>query len=776
MPTFTLVDGVSTDEYTAPSDGYIQVTAVVRDIAWAGTSAYSFQFHHVSGPALPSGNLYVTGWNSPFPTTTGPGVNRWDTATDPPPTGWKGDDGVHIGVWRPPFLYWGEGSPDANNSGAFAILSGTKIKLGVDFVQAGYNGSVTFCFTTAVPNGSAETGCAQSSTLPVVGVFDPSGVSIVTFDNLIDHTERIEYNGTGSGMLIINRHDPQATAANLAKGNIVRVTYSEIDPDPTAEWIIETGDFELVSSDEEGGEDLTFSGRGSLALAAYTILGHQNLTNPKRNYPKEGVWRWTSEEWAGIVRRTIDESQAHTPPALTMITRDWSDTIDSLGQPFFDMDGDWEIRIGTDLLTAWMDLARAGMGQLEMRPPFLLRAYNSMGRDLSGAFGTATVRFQDGINITTEVSREMAARHWASNVLIHTKDGYLWWYALAGVNITGVAATDVLTSSSAHGMAVNDQVWFVILNGGTGLTVGTKYYVQSVPSGTTFKVSATKGGAAIDFTTDVTTGSRITSAPYIKEEELDLTNMTGTNSQERAAARKLTRGTEGLEGVIFEASPIGPAGQEHDPANGWYYPGWQGTVNGKYWIGDIVSFHTGTGELDFNEAKLRVQAITLGVDETGAMAPPIIELSSPWGGGESSGSGNSEARPATGGGSGGTGSHVHTQYQLAPVTKTTDPTVNDDADDDYIIGSRWLNTTLDREFVALDVTAGAAVWLQTTGGPVALDDLSDVVITAAATGQRLRFNGTNWVNVATIWQPLTNGDTTTPELIFAAGDVVMVEA
>jgi hypothetical protein len=554
-----------------------------------------------------------------------------------------------------------------------------------------------------------------------VGVFDPSGVSIVTFDNLIDHKERVEYNGTGTGMLIINRHDPQATAENLAKGNIVRVTYPDIDPDPIAEWIIETGDFELVSSDEQGGEDLTFSGRGSLALAEYAILGHQwlDLTHPKLNFPKEGVWRWTSEEWAGIVRRTIDEAQEHTPPALTMITRDWSDTTDSEGNPFFDMDGDWEIRIGTDLLTAWMDLARAGMGQLEMRPGFLLRAYDDMGDDRSGSFGVGNVRFEDGINITTEVSRQMAARHWASNVLIHTKDGYLWWYALAGVDITGVAATDVLTSSVAHGMAVGDQVWFVIINGGAGLTVGTRYYVESVPSPTTFKVSATSGGAAVNFTTNVTTGSRITSAPYIKEEELDLTNMDGTNSQERAAARRLTRGEEGLEGVIFEASPISPAGVDNDEANGWYYPGWDGTNNGKYWIGDLVTFHTGTGELDFNEAVFRVQAITLGVDATGAFAPPIIELNSPWGSADTGGTSSAD-RPTgtgTGGGGGGTaGSHVHTQYALTPFKTTTDPTINDDENDDFIIGSRWLNTTDDQEWVALDVTAGAAVWVETTGG------------------------------------------------------------
>ena len=42
------------------------------------------------------------------------------------------------------------------------------------------------------------------------------------------------------------------------------------------------------------------------------------------------------------------------------------------------------------------------------------------------------------------------------------------------------------------------------------------------------------------------------------------------------------------------------------------------------------------------------------------------------------------------------------------------PTVNDDSSAGYAIGSRWLDTTNDREYVALDVTVGAAVWRETT--------------------------------------------------------------
>ncbi len=42
------------------------------------------------------------------------------------------------------------------------------------------------------------------------------------------------------------------------------------------------------------------------------------------------------------------------------------------------------------------------------------------------------------------------------------------------------------------------------------------------------------------------------------------------------------------------------------------------------------------------------------------------------------------------------------------------PAVSDDSDDGYSIGSRWYDTTADKEYVALDVTVGAAVWKETT--------------------------------------------------------------
>jgi hypothetical protein len=78
---------------------------------------------------------------------------------------------------------------------------------------------------------------------------------------------------------------------------------------------------------------------------------------------------------------------------------------------------------------------------------------------------------------------------------------------LAAGGVTASAATDTFTRA-AHGLRVGDSVVFSGLTGGAGITAGTTYYVVSVPSANTFKVSVgPPGSTPLDVTTDLTAGT-----------------------------------------------------------------------------------------------------------------------------------------------------------------------------------------------------------------------------------------------------------------------------
>ena len=86
--------------------------------------------------------------------------------------------------------------------------------------------------------------------------------------------------------------------------------------------------------------------------------------------------------------------------------------------------------------------------------------------------------------------------------------------------LTGVASTDLLTSA-AHGLVANNRVRFLALTGGAGLTANAPDYFV-IASGLTandFKVSATLGGGAVNFTTDITAPSTV--AKVIRRVEID---------------------------------------------------------------------------------------------------------------------------------------------------------------------------------------------------------------------------------------------------------------
>ena len=72
--------------------------------------------------------------------------------------------------------------------------------------------------------------------------------------------------------------------------------------------------------------------------------------------------------------------------------------------------------------------------------------------------------------------------------------------------VTGVATTDVFTDTG-HAYAANTPIVFTAITGGAGLTVGTVYFVRNPVAGVSYELSATSGGALLNFTTDISAGT-----------------------------------------------------------------------------------------------------------------------------------------------------------------------------------------------------------------------------------------------------------------------------
>lgn len=80
----------------------------------------------------------------------------------------------------------------------------------------------------------------------------------------------------------------------------------------------------------------------------------------------------------------------------------------------------------------------------------------------------------------------------------------------ANITLTNpsAAADDIIDTAAAHGFAIGDAVVFTALTGGTGLTAGQVYWIIAANfAAQTFQVSATPGGSAVNFTSNITAGT-----------------------------------------------------------------------------------------------------------------------------------------------------------------------------------------------------------------------------------------------------------------------------
>lgn len=714
-------------------------------------------------------------------------------------------------------------------------------------------------------------------------VYDPDDVFLGDLTEAFDIQIRVELNGTGSGRFSINRHSTEATAALLKPGNYVRVTIPQIDSDPIFGFFLEQGDFKLVSSDEEGGETINFGGRGGLAywdraiwlaqsfllqwwpgymstppagaIGAIALLSgtyidygvlsgavvsenpfstggfsayydsirtfrrtdgvsgtdspitlvhlvtsahandwiHSSGAGIKR-YPNKGAYvlgdsvlmkdigtgTKPGEVLHSMYQEAVDAARPEHPiPGMTI---DFDATNDSASNPWTETDALAAVsaQLNDDYLSTIVKLVDTGVIDVVMGPDLDMHAYNAYGRDLHGAFGSGTVRFQKGVNIADELLREYS-------------DQPIGTFAQIVGNVEGAIAFATLAS------------------------------------------------------------------PYAPRE----IGVSGESSDTDALE---ALGLAELEARLLHSDAIGfavatPIIGAEDPDNGLYLPGPPGSIRGNYWIGDLATLHTGTGEHDFNATTIRIAAITMSFTGSNDLAV-VVEMNSSFGGRTASEMGARGGSPSTGttGGVSGTLSDLYqllsekdqpegypsldgngrvdfreleTSWKLSVRTAslanltlatgfepgdTVGGVVLVEGDDILVAGqtdasengirtvqasgepARRLDMSTGTDVLGAAVlvregdSAGKVFYATTTTAPVidtndiefaeltsaamaALDDLTDVVITSPATADRLRFDGSVWRNSSLKWKPVLALDPTSGLYVnvHSGGDPVMAE-
>jgi hypothetical protein len=143
---------------------------------------------------------------------------------------------------------------------------------------------------------------------------------------------------------------------------------------------------------------------------------------------------------------------------------------------------------------------------------------NAIGARQTGHFGIVNT----GVALSLGVDSRVASRDFhgilnGSNAFrgFANVSGFdnIWEYPslpdnnLESVTFTAVAATEVITTATAHGLSIGDRVQVSSTTTlPAGLSASTDYFVITVPSTTTMTISATDGGSVVNIT-DTGTGT-----------------------------------------------------------------------------------------------------------------------------------------------------------------------------------------------------------------------------------------------------------------------------
>jgi hypothetical protein len=520
---------------------------------------------------------------------------------------------------------------------------------------------------------------------PIVIVSDPADVELATLTEVKDGKVRIELDGTGAGSFSINRYSAEATAAVLKPGNIVRVKVPQIDPNAIFGFFLEAGDFKLVSSDEEGGEIITFSGRGGLAYWDRAIWLNESFLvdwvpafiRTEHGAPPAGT--------LGAVRYAAGSYQRFTIGGGAITSRidfttgtGFTSYYDSRIRVVYDSDGHKTtvIHLTTGGVAGWwVKPYGAGVTDYPKKSAYTfgpsvlmsnLSAASQPGEVIYEMYGEATAADRPIKPIplmTIDFSATLDS------------DGNPWTVTDATAGISSELGDDYL---STIGKLVNTGAVDVVMGPDLDMHAYNSYGRDL--TGSSFGTGVVRFAKAVNIAdeldrqnSDSPVGTfaevlgnadgviaRVELADAATRTPREISVRGDTDDTDALAALGLSE----LEARLLHSDAIGfavatPIIGKEDPDHGLYLPGPPGSAHGNYWIGDLVTLHTGTGEHDFNEDEVRVAAITLTFSEANDLRV-VVEVNSGFGGFQDNGGSQGSSTSTTGG----VASTISDQYQL----------------------------------------------------------------------------------------------------------------
>ncbi len=258
----------------------------------------------------------------------------------------------------------------------------------------------------------------------------PNGTKLTTLTDLEVKEFRVSLVDTGEGRLVINRASPQATAANFAQDNVVKVRVTEVSANPIFAFFLQEGNFVAVSTGEEADETLEFGGPGLLQYLDRAIMPNYSTVDQNPGQAgNEGYWPLFAQGPAGggsaalgsMFMRCINEAFGRSPTPYPNLTVDFSHTNDSNGTAWTSYDGTFRVPIGDSVLTVLRKFQTLGL-EAQVTPNLLLRLFEQYGTNR-----TATVVLEKGVNILTGVERAIHATPEKSHMMVGG-DNYTYVY------------------------------------------------------------------------------------------------------------------------------------------------------------------------------------------------------------------------------------------------------------------------------------------------------------------------------------------------------------